>query len=410
MASPTSALNSYLARSHGRLQEVVQKGIVCSDGPIHIVLGNEAADPDSCVCAIALAAALDKTLDGPLVVPMISVPRADFKLQLDRVHLLRRAGLIGGGEGPLWTPDHVSFSDELSLEKLSADSLNVHLVDHNKLSAPYASIAPCVTSITDHHADEEQYTQTVSASDRLVELGVGSCASLVAERIQALHAPLLTDPSLCTMLLGAILLDTVNLDPSAKAQKPREAPIADEMLLGPAASLLNVAATAEGRAAFFAELLGVKADTALLLRFPMEDLLRQDYKEEQLPTGGQGGGVKVGVGSVVLPLPALLSRQPSPDLAREMSAYATARGLQLLLLMSVDLPARQRYVLLHCDDQLLREEAIRLMDSLSLTPMAMDAADGGAAGLLAFEVGNYSVSRKVLMPILRGLAAPKPAL
>ena len=39
------------------------------------MLGNEAADPDSCVCAIALAAALDARLPDAVVAPVIADDR-----------------------------------------------------------------------------------------------------------------------------------------------------------------------------------------------------------------------------------------------------------------------------------------------------------------------------------------------
>ena len=215
------SLNAYLARSHSRVQS---RNLLAAES-LHIVLGNEAADPDSCVCAIAMAAALDAINDNEKIViaPLILVPRADFKLQLDRVHLLRRAGLVGDGEGPAWTPSHVCFGDELDLKALAArgaPSLYLHLVDHNKLSASLADLGPHVSSIVDHHAEEGLYTETVPADNegcnegptaspstppaarsrgtaqRLVELGIGSCASLVAERLKALVPALLADASI----------------------------------------------------------------------------------------------------------------------------------------------------------------------------------------------------------------------
>ena len=74
-------LNPFLTRSFAALRSPPDP-LACS---YHIVMGNEAADPDSCVCAIVLAAALDAALgdDSAVVVPLISVPRADFRLQLD---------------------------------------------------------------------------------------------------------------------------------------------------------------------------------------------------------------------------------------------------------------------------------------------------------------------------------------
>ena len=221
-----SVLDNYLARSHGRL-----RGLSAGEplpSKLHIVLGNEAADPDSCVCAIALAAALDATL-GPdeLVAPLVLVPRADFKLQLDRVHLLRRAKLAGEGEGAAWTPAHVSFVDELDLAALASrapDLLALHLVDHNKLSAPLAPLAPHVASIVDHHAEESLYTDTVPEANRHVELGIGSCSSLVVERLQSLAPSLLAEPTVATLLLGALLLVSHTHVASLRIRKPPPSP------------------------------------------------------------------------------------------------------------------------------------------------------------------------------------------
>ena len=178
---------------------------------------------------------------------------------------------------------------------------------------------------------------------------------MVAERLRSLSPQLLRDPRAASLLLGAVLLDTVNLDPSAKAQKERERPIADE-LFAAAATYLECDPSLEGRHAFFDELLAVKTDTALLGAFSTRDLLRQDYKEEVValpPADAQGAEqappttLRVGVGSVTLPLPALLARESGDSLAADCAAFAAERGLDLLLLLSVDLNARQRYVLVH---------------------------------------------------------------
>ena len=91
------------------------------------------------------------------------------------------------------------------------------------------------------------------------------------------------DPVACTLLVGAVLLDTVNLNPEAKAQKEREAPIA-AALFAVASTVVGQEASIAGRTAFFQELLDVKADTALLMSFSTVDLLRQDYKEEEVET------------------------------------------------------------------------------------------------------------------------------
>ena len=405
------SLNEFLARSHARLQALQQK----PPSHLHIVLGNEAADPDSCVSAIAMAAALDATLAGSddiVVAPLVLVPRADFKLQLDRVHLLRRAELVGTGDGPAWTPSHVTFGDELDLPALLASSqpqLSLHLVDHNKLCAPLASLAPNVASIVDHHAEEGLYTSTVPTDSRFVELGIGSCSSLVAERLKALQPSLLNDQSICTLLLGALLLDTVNLDAKAKEQKPREASIASELLSscysplglqGPPEAVESVASVCKP---FFDELLAVKTDQAMLRAFPTRDLLRQDYKEEVMKLSGSDDaacvdGVNVGVASITMPLPDLLNRQPRSELVAACAAYATERKLDLLILMAVDLSVRQRYILMQCGDEALRTRALAAMDKGGVDLSLLDGE-----GAAAYAVGNYKVSRKVLLPLLRAM-------
>ena len=80
--------------------------------------------------------------------------------------------------------------------------------------------------------------------------------------------------------------------------------------------------------------------------------------------------------------------------------------LRLLLLMSVDLPARQRYLLVYCEEAALREQLVRVLDPIQLSAIPLPGGGGEAHGgvgeqVSAFTIGDYSVSRKVLLPILR---------
>lgn len=75
-------LNEYLAQS-SRALRLRQPG----SSSVVVVLGNEAADPDSCVCSIGMARLLAHlATDGSgenaaVIVPVLPVPRADFALQ-----------------------------------------------------------------------------------------------------------------------------------------------------------------------------------------------------------------------------------------------------------------------------------------------------------------------------------------
>jgi inorganic pyrophosphatase/exopolyphosphatase len=395
MASAVPSLNAYLADSLRALQQ---------PGPVRVlaVFGNEAGDADSCVCAIGMARLLAHVAppdNNRVIVPVLSVPRADFALQLDRLHLLRRAGLHGTGEGVCWRPSDVAFVDDVDLAGLYAlGRLDLCLVDHNRLSEPLAQLGDCVQLIVDHHVDEGEL-QAVRGAARLVEVGIGSCASLVTEQLASRAPALLADGMLCSLLLGAVLLDTANLTPAAKAQKPREAEIADK-LLAAAAPHLGLEPTAAGRDAYFEELQTAKTDMAALLAFPDLDLLRQDYKGETLAVSS----VACGVSSVVIPGDRLQAAKP--DLPAAVEDFARERGLELFLLMCVDTSTRQRQLLVHSAQPVLLNRLVEHMQQagLALSELPQAGREVASPAVRWFEQGNAKVGRKLLMPILRSLA------
>ena len=86
-----------------------------------------------------------------------------------------------------------------------------------------------------------------------------------------------------------------------------------------------------------------------------------------------------------------------------MRAFAAARGLGLLLLMSCDFRNRRRQLVVHAEPPLLDAVVAHLRDALELTPMTGRGGDDPA--LKAYEQGAYAISRKALMPILRKLEA-----
>lgn len=392
MASAEPPLNAYLANSLRALQQPNPARVLA-------VLGNEAGDADSCVCAIGMARLLAHVAppeDHRIIVPVLSVPRADFALQLDRLHLLRRAGLRGTGEGVCWRPSDVAFVDDVDLAGLHAlGRLDLCLVDHNRLSQPLAGLADCVQLIVDHHVDEGGL-QAVHGAARLVEVGIGSCASLVTEQLASRAPILLADGMLCSLLLGAVLLDTANLTPAAKAQKPREVEIANT-LLAAAALHLRLKPTAAGRDAYFDELQTAKTDLAALLAFPDLDLLRQDYKGETLA----GSSVTCGVSSVVIPGDRLLAAKPELPVA--MEHFARDRGLELCLLMCLDTSTRRRQLLVHSAQPALLSSLVGHMQQAGLALLELPQAGQGEASptVLCFEQGNAKVGRKLLMPMLR---------
>lgn len=386
-------LNEFLALSSQALHQP-------SSSTFLVVMGNEAGDPDCCACAISMARLLaEEGAPGRVVVPVLSVSRADFALQLDRLHLLRRAGLRGSGDGISWRPSDIAFMDEVDLEGLrSQNRLQLCLVDHNRLSSRFAGLAECVTHIVDHHEDEGAHMD-LEETNRIVEFGIGSCSSLVTEQMRLRTAALLSDGALCTLLLGAILLDTANLTPEAKAQKAREVELADT-LLESAAPFLGLEPTKAGRDVFFNELLHVKTDVDSLLSFPTLDLLRQDYKCEELPAS-----LVCGISSIIIPARCLL--QAKPDIWQAIVRFSRQQKLALCILMCLNVATQQREIFIHAEDPTLLTSLVsHLQDGgLSLSKLEMESHSSKMdESILAFAQGNAKVSRKLLMPILRTFA------
>lgn len=334
------------------------------------VLGNEAADLDSMASAVAAAYWLSAASgpDDPWV-PLVNIPRADFKLRTEAVYLLSEVG-IG--------PELLTFIDEVDLDAtLAQGRLELVLVDHNALAAGQASLAPAVSGVIDHHRDEEGFPE---ARPRLVE-PVGSAATLVGRELLDAGQPVV-EPGLARLLLGTILLDTVNLDPDAKRATDEDIQVA---------ARLNDLCGAD-RQQLFERLQFEKFNVDAL---DTADLLRKDYKEYQM------GAVRCGIASVLLPVARWQEKDPA--LGRSLAAFAQTRGLDLLLAMNAytDPEFRRDLVVWAADEGLFERVNAFLRDSdLGLEPIG-----GGTPDYAAYAQGNAAYSRKKLQPLLQGFLA-----
>lgn len=346
------------------------------DRPLRVVLGNEAADLDSMASSVVYAwflggepPAAQGDQGNRLTLPVINIPREDFALRTEAVWLFREAGVA---------VESLVFLDEVDLDRIQAQGrLRLVLVDHNRLPAVRGAWASAVEEILDHHEDEGQHTQakrTIAA--------VGSSATLVAERWlqSAAGRP---DPAAATLLLGTILLDTVNLDPAAKRVTPR-----DEL----AAARLQESTRAD-RAVLFERLQAEKFNVSAL---STRDILRKDYKEYQM------GALKCGISSALLPLGDWLRKDPR--LEDSFAAYCESRGLDLLLAMSAyTQPEFRRELAVYSAEDPLRERVVSFLDGagLGLSPLPVQTGAQGAR-LRCYAQADASASRKKLQPLLAG--------
>ena len=166
-----------------------------------------------------------------IYIPLMNIPREEFALRGECVHLFSKVGL---------SESDLIFLDDVHLDNLfppvssstspsssspsspsSSSSLpGIILVDHNKLDAAKSHLGMYVEEIIDHHHDEGAYKEHVFSTHRIIS-PVGSATTLVAKSFfdfadnYSGKEKILDekrDAALGQLLLETILLDTVNLD------------------------------------------------------------------------------------------------------------------------------------------------------------------------------------------------------
>ncbi len=355
-------LNRYLgqARSHA------------TSNPIDtLVVGNEAADLDSIATAFVLAYILGKQKKKPLALPLIPISRDDFRLRTEAVYVLGEAkidlALV------LFLDDIAQDADAFRqfLNKVQ----HLTLVDHNRLSGRFEPYADKVSHIVDHHENEGFYPR----ANRTIE-PVGSCATLAGELLIK-ECPGAMEPHIATLLLGTILLDTVNLDPKAGRVTPKDISVAQA--LEPFCQIKPDSFYQAVREAKFS-----------IKGLDTRDLLRKDYKEFSF------GQIRCGIASVPISLTRWKDRDP--NLGKNLETWAHEKNLDILVTMSAwsGLTFSRDLGVYTCHPNDI-EPLIAMLQSngLDLTPLKKHVpCDTGKT--VFFNQGNSSISRKKLVPLL----------
>jgi exopolyphosphatase len=336
----------------------------------YLVMGNEAADLDSMASSIAYAYILNAMESDGIVVPIMPIVRADFKLRSEAVYVFNRAGI---------DLNNLIFMDDINFETVVKRAAGLVLVDHNKLPDRLLHLQKKVAIILDHHRNKGLYHNAVK---RVIE-PVGSTATLVGEELIA-HCPNIIDEHLALLLWGTILLDTVNLDPAAGRVTPR-----DEQT----ASFLMRSCPVVEQAEYFNKIQTAKFNTANLKTF---DLLRKDYKESK------SNKISWGIASVTLPLTQWSKRDT--ELCLEFESHAQRRNLDLLISMNAyKAPGFSRDLVVFCTDKDLHDWLIDFLQKkeLELTPLIIRGQRPCRRGKISFyRQGNLGISRKKLTPML----------
>ena len=347
------------------------KNRIGSTGKLCVVMGNEAADLDSMVSAVSYAWYKTETAkqEDTACVPLIPIPRQDFKLRTEAVYLFHEAGIEEAS---------LIFTDDLNLHALHEKSaLSLILVDHNKLGKGFAEYGADVVEILDHHQDEQLYPEV---KYRAIE-PVGSASTLVAEHILR-DLKTKVDAGLARLLAGTILLDTVNLDPNAGRLTKKDAVAVAELL--PLAG--------KSQSELFDKLQYEKFNVANL---STSDILRKDYKAYV------AGEIRYGMSSALLSLDAW--KKKDPNLVAEFASYARSMNLTLLIVMNAyTKPKFTRELALYSPDSALLKKVIAELagTDLGLTPLTPPKGDD-ADHYAWYAQTNEAYSRKKLQPLVQ---------
>lgn len=434
--------------------------------PIEVVIGNEAADADSCIGAILYAYFLHHRRPGSVsashVVPIISCPKADFKLRREALVMLEEA--VSGELSRSATHETVSIQNDLVclddleahmplLKQLSDDGkLSITLVDHNQLTGQLAraGLGECVRAIIDHHADSGHHPQVTGdlrqiSFDPIARKGVGSTCTLIADILRESDAgnsteqPLLTAP-IAELLLGVILLDTSCLSEHAGKATPHDHEAVRNLI-----SVANEGRSRSGSPpvdinALYERLSGLRDDPEWWASLSPSQALGYDYK------GFTHGQIKYGTGVLAMhatrfmrqpPADAVASGTAASDLqAPEMKlkgrvrvhaltldavlSFARSRGLDFFVLLSRAKGKRKAVFLWvganagsdfteeqykDAVSRFLRVPEVQAINIPVDAPVASAPAltAAGASSLssaAAIKFGNHRISRKQVIPIL----------
>lgn len=340
--------------------------------PLHVVLGNEACDLDSMVSALALAFYLTKTSEAEdIFIPVLNIKRSELPLRGDNVFFLQEVKIAESA---------LIFRDEIDLLALhQAGQLTLILVDHHMLPKSDAALEEAVAEVLDHRPIEQKYCPPCHVS---VEL-VGSCATLVAERILQ-GAPETLDRQTAALLHGTIILDCVNMD--AKIGK---ATLKDNEYVEKLEALFP---DLPKRKDIFDSLQKAKFDVSGLTT---EQMLRKDQKTIYRQ------GTKVAVSAVYMDLEAFLQRS---GLLSDLSAFCQDHSYDALVAMAIffnthNEPVRQ--LAIFCPHEALRMTICGVLEQSTSPALKLTPIPSISAHLQAYLQGNTQVSRKKLLPVLQ---------
>ena len=233
--------------------------------------------------------------------PLLQCSRSDLQLRTDAIWLFSELNLDTA---------HLLFYEDVVGLLSRLQQVRVTLVDH-ALPAVALQELPnvVVTQIIDHHETPEV---TFEEGCCVAVEPVGSCATLIAEKLLGTEGYAIPT-TMATLLLGAIMIDTVGLEKERGRTTEKDEVIAERL------TSLSIVPPSQ----LYAGLSRARFTTSGL---SVRQLLRKDFK------CAEAGPWRLGFSSVACQLIELLEREEAEE---DLCTFCKTRGLEALVVLGV---------------------------------------------------------------------------
>jgi len=331
--------------------------------PVMVVMGNQACDLDSGISCLTLACHMAASQPATAVLPMLNINKEDFPLKTELVAVLAEENIHA---------EHLVFRDTLDLASIK--NLQLVLVDHNVLTEEDKELESKVVEIIDHHVKETVHENATIEP-------VGSCTSLVLRKILS-ENPCFQDNISLRMIMKTILLDTVELQPSAKRVTPLDVEMVDkcEGVLG-----------AQDRGQMFRRVMEEKCRVDHLTA---GQLCRRDLKVVSKD------GVRIALSSV--PMLAIKWTQLA-DVEKEAELFMSQGDFEVLLIIGINIEKETvtRDLVLVGDETLESYKKVQTALENHTSPCLGLEVDKSVQNFVRYSQQNHAASRKQILPIVK---------
>ncbi|GFO47765.1 protein prune homolog, partial [Plakobranchus ocellatus] len=316
-----------------------------------------------------------KAKPGTAYVPILNIPRKNFRLRLETVYILSKHSIYA---------QDLIFVSDIDLKTLTPRSggdstLTVTLVDHHVLSDNETFLRPYVEQVFDHRPQDGQLPD----SWKVTLEHVGSCCSLIARELLASEQFEL-ESDVAELLLGTILTDTGNMSASDHIGTP-----GDHEQLVKLKAFLPPSISATG---IYEEIQRAKFDLSSLT---VREMLEKDLKIVK------GTHITVAMSSVTKDLEEILQ---DPDLLQHAHEFCTEQSADVAIIMTIvmgDSGIRRRCIAIYSPNRVYREQITDVIERSTSPDLELQPLASGHENITAFVQNNLRISRKGVLPLVR---------